>query len=558
MPETADIRTIRTILTDITRSSSADYSRAKAYEALKQIGADRTTPEPSKRKCIQTVNVYGFPIGCCTGEGWHEAPEENVCGVSDNAKRYCSHHEPLYAEPCDASTFVHSMDARDWTAGWLKCVAANPSIATDEGAMLGWFANAIMAGFDTARRRYESTPTPPPEPPATDAPRADAVKITFVERFIKEAGRYDASEDGVYGKIGRGIQMLHEADAALADAEQRAKEAEANAEFKWLTMERAAADAALTRKLATVQTTANNALVAFDAVVEPSSERGAWLYEQIGAPMEDLRMTLAAIDAPAVEWKLDDFIGATCGICHARPSTRTATDEHKVRYLICDDCETERLRARGDLDPGAGDFEPPPDSATPAHHVYLSTACHHGKHAECRQKCKFCGTTCACPCHRADYGAEVIDARTDPDAYAAKTDDPVVAATPEPANAQGSECPDGEFCADASMHASPMPSSPPPFTAEEAREHADKLTALPESDVEIDLACRLVATLRRYAALLNRDDALEKAAMLTWDAFAAFRSTIAIEDRDVRFGALQRAAENLRAVLLAQRAKGKQ
>jgi hypothetical protein len=31
------------------------------------------------------------------------------------------------------------------------------SIEVNEDFMLGWFANAIMAGYDTARRKYEMT-----------------------------------------------------------------------------------------------------------------------------------------------------------------------------------------------------------------------------------------------------------------------------------------------------------------------------------------------------------------------------------------------------------------
>jgi predicted site-specific integrase-resolvase len=32
-------------------------------------------------------------------------------------------------------------------------------------------------------------------------------------------------------------------------------------------------------------------------------------------------------------------------------------------------------------------------------HVYVSTACQHGLHGECREKCKFCGNSCQCPHH---------------------------------------------------------------------------------------------------------------------------------------------------------------
>lgn len=42
----------------------------------------------------------------------------------------------------------HTMDAKVWADEFVKL---NPS--ADHGLMLGWFANAIMAGYDTAQSR---------------------------------------------------------------------------------------------------------------------------------------------------------------------------------------------------------------------------------------------------------------------------------------------------------------------------------------------------------------------------------------------------------------------
>ena len=33
-------------------------------------------------------------------------------------------------------------------------------------------------------------------------------------------------------------------------------------------------------------------------------------------------------------------------------------------------------------------------------HHYLSTACRHSEHGQCRQTCKFCEKACSCGCHR--------------------------------------------------------------------------------------------------------------------------------------------------------------
>ena len=43
-----------------------------------------------------------------------------------------------------------SFDARDWAAAFLK---RNPSCGVDEGTLIGWFANALMRGFDERMAR---------------------------------------------------------------------------------------------------------------------------------------------------------------------------------------------------------------------------------------------------------------------------------------------------------------------------------------------------------------------------------------------------------------------
>lgn len=47
-----------------------------------------------------------------------------------------------------ADDFQQSFNAKDWAKAFVERVRKNPSIATDEGCMIGWFANAIMRGFD--------------------------------------------------------------------------------------------------------------------------------------------------------------------------------------------------------------------------------------------------------------------------------------------------------------------------------------------------------------------------------------------------------------------------
>ena len=49
----------------------------------------------------------------------------------------------------------HSMDAQVWADKWLETIREHPEIPNDKGAMIGWFANAIMAGYDTAASRIK-------------------------------------------------------------------------------------------------------------------------------------------------------------------------------------------------------------------------------------------------------------------------------------------------------------------------------------------------------------------------------------------------------------------
>lgn len=46
--------------------------------------------------------------------------------------------------------FPHTMDAHVWAKKWMETIQEHPDIPTDEGTMIGWFANAIMAGWDAA------------------------------------------------------------------------------------------------------------------------------------------------------------------------------------------------------------------------------------------------------------------------------------------------------------------------------------------------------------------------------------------------------------------------
>jgi hypothetical protein len=49
------------------------------------------------------------------------------------------------------------IDALKWEESFVEQFRDNPAAVLENGVMLSWFANAIMAGYDQARRRYEMT-----------------------------------------------------------------------------------------------------------------------------------------------------------------------------------------------------------------------------------------------------------------------------------------------------------------------------------------------------------------------------------------------------------------
>jgi len=49
--------------------------------------------------------------------------------------------------------FPHTVDAKVWAEKWAEALERNPAMAADRGTVLAWFANSIMAGFDTANLR---------------------------------------------------------------------------------------------------------------------------------------------------------------------------------------------------------------------------------------------------------------------------------------------------------------------------------------------------------------------------------------------------------------------
>jgi len=58
--------------------------------------------------------------------------------------------------PTDKPSRPTGMDAKEWAAFWLQTIKDHPGVPMDEGAMIGWFANVAMAGFDESSRRSDA------------------------------------------------------------------------------------------------------------------------------------------------------------------------------------------------------------------------------------------------------------------------------------------------------------------------------------------------------------------------------------------------------------------
>lgn len=51
------------------------------------------------------------------------------------------------------TTHLHSTtDAREWARVWAETIKDHPNVPYDDASMIGWFANAIMAGYDAAQQ----------------------------------------------------------------------------------------------------------------------------------------------------------------------------------------------------------------------------------------------------------------------------------------------------------------------------------------------------------------------------------------------------------------------
>jgi hypothetical protein len=56
----------------------------------------------------------------------------------------------------DGLPWPKTFDGQTWAKEFVRRFQKHPQIATDEATMIGWFANAIMVGFDRAQQKPDA------------------------------------------------------------------------------------------------------------------------------------------------------------------------------------------------------------------------------------------------------------------------------------------------------------------------------------------------------------------------------------------------------------------
>lgn len=95
--------------------------------------------------------------------------------------------------PCGEFLQAVGMDGKKWADAFMQLWGSRMT-EVDHGLMLGWFCNAIMAGYDEATRRLA---TPQPDEADRDTLRnafrslTDAERLELMEDYCSACGCYD-------------------------------------------------------------------------------------------------------------------------------------------------------------------------------------------------------------------------------------------------------------------------------------------------------------------------------------------------------------------------------
>ncbi len=99
-------------------------------------------------------------------------------------------------ESPEPNYLLSTFDAREWAKEFCRIVGKKiPAIRSNEDWMMGWFANAIMTGYDHGRRHYEY-----PVPPLMTPERAVEVLNRHKHRGLKWTMAHDVESREPWGR----------------------------------------------------------------------------------------------------------------------------------------------------------------------------------------------------------------------------------------------------------------------------------------------------------------------------------------------------------------------
>lgn len=103
---------------------------------------------------------------------------------------------------------LKSFDAQVWAKAFVEIARQHPQLAVDEGTMIGWFANALMRGYDECRRRREGAAAPretdaraaavgrDDDQEKPEQPEGEALRHGLSAKWRDEADRADEANNG--------------------------------------------------------------------------------------------------------------------------------------------------------------------------------------------------------------------------------------------------------------------------------------------------------------------------------------------------------------------------
>ena len=165
------------------------------------------------------------PVECLDGCRWNIDPQGRnfffhapACPNSSDAcedplcdlkKDHATPHRLRKPAPAPEPDPLVGIDAQKWAQEFMRIWSGRWS-EVDEGLMIGWFANAIMRGFDEGQRRLRKQhgcELPPVEQGPTTAPTPEA--MTIAKAILKEVGNeYPPSHRPAHGLriFGHGVE----------------------------------------------------------------------------------------------------------------------------------------------------------------------------------------------------------------------------------------------------------------------------------------------------------------------------------------------------------------